>query len=175
MLVRGSLVELVFMSGPEFPVKYRRANAKDFLQIAALDRVAWGDAPEDRFIPDGEHAWRLWVEYAIVAVAERDAGTILGAGLAFPCLLEQHGKLLAVHKLFVEEDARGKGIGTGLFQQITDLADKDEYRAFLSVKPNNQSAIEVYAKLGFRTSEEIKGYYRSYEDRLIMVRKPISS
>ncbi len=142
------------------------------MQIAALDRKAWGSAKEVIFIPDGEHAWRLWVEYALVYACLTDEEKVIGAGLAFPSLSEEHGKLLAVHKLFVDPEYRGKGIGTALFEKLTAFADAHEYRCFLSVKPTNESAISVYKKLGFIKDKEIKGYYRPYEDRLIMVRSP---
>ena len=153
-------------------LSYRQAVPGDFLKIAALDRISWGDAEEDRYIPDGEHAWRLWVEYTFVPIAVDQDDNIYGAGLAFPCLYEEHKKLLAVHKLFVNPDFRGHGIGTALFEIITNYCDQYEYSAFLSVKPENQSAQAVYSKLGFEISDEIKGYYRPYEDRLIMLRKP---
>ena len=50
----------------------RRAEPRDFLEIAALDRVVW-TGEHDRFIPDGEHVWRVWCEYARVVVAESAA------------------------------------------------------------------------------------------------------
>lgn len=36
------------------------AAPQEFLQVAALDRIAWPAAP-DTFIPDGEHIWRICI------------------------------------------------------------------------------------------------------------------
>ena len=60
-----------------------RATAADFLDVAALDRVAWAQNDQSEFIPDGEHVWRVWCELALVYVARR-SGRLLGAILAFP-------------------------------------------------------------------------------------------
>ena len=46
-----------------------RAGPRHFAAVAALDRRAWKGYPNSRFISDGEHAWRLWCEYALTFVA----------------------------------------------------------------------------------------------------------
>jgi ribosomal-protein-alanine N-acetyltransferase len=63
----------------------RRAVDRDFMLVAELDLESWGDDPKDADIPDGEHAWRLWVEYAYVLIAEYDK-KIVGGILAFPTI-----------------------------------------------------------------------------------------
>ncbi|KPA17586.1 N-acetyltransferase GCN5, partial [Candidatus Magnetomorum sp. HK-1] len=64
-------------------INYSKATIKHFLDIARLDRVAWKDDPDSKYIPDGEHAWRLWVEHAYVYIATIN-NDIIGACLAFP-------------------------------------------------------------------------------------------
>ena len=46
-----------------------RAEPSEFLAIAHLDRLVWRNYPQSEFIPDGEHVWRVWCEYANVLVA----------------------------------------------------------------------------------------------------------
>jgi len=144
-----------------------RAEPDDFLAIAALDRVAWRQNRDPEFIPDGEHVWRLWVEHAVVYCARSD-GDVVGAIVAFPCTNGHYW----VHKLFVAEGHRGKGLGTDLYTTL--LADLDERGVFshLTVDPSNDHAIRLYQRLGYRFQEYVTGYYRQTEDRIIMLRAP---
>jgi len=143
---------------------------RDFLGIAALDRVVWTGA-HDQFIPDGEHVWRVWCEYALVMVAESatlPAGPwspIAGAALTFPTV----GGELFLHKIFVHPACAGLGIGTALLQAMLAEADAP---VLLTVNPANARAQALYRKLGFTVRAEVQGYYRPEEDRLVMVWKP---
>lgn len=65
-------------------MRYRKAKTTEFTAIAQLDREAWKESFKGEFIPDGEHAWRLWVEYALTFVAVEEE-KIIGASLAFAC------------------------------------------------------------------------------------------
>ena len=46
------------------------ATDRDYLHVAALDRISWPTAP-DLFIPDGEHIWRIWCDLATLLVARQ--------------------------------------------------------------------------------------------------------
>ena len=148
-------------------MKIRKAIDKDFLQIAALDRIAWRKNKNSEFIPDGEHAWRLWVEYALVYCAEIN-DQIVGAILAFPCINGQY----CVHKVFVDENYRGKGIGSKLFEVLLHKLDEMCVESFLTVDPSNSAALALYEKWGFSEKKFVKGFYRENEDRYILARKP---
>ncbi|MHB9023633.1 MAG: GNAT family N-acetyltransferase [Armatimonadota bacterium] len=148
----------------------RPAQPKDFLGIAALDRDVWTGA-HDRFIPDGEHVWRVWCEYARVWVAEAaelPSGPwehIAGAVLLFPTV----GGELFLHKVFVHPACAGRGLGTRLLE--TALAEAS-VPVLLTVDPANARALALYRKLGFTTRADVRGYYRPQEDRLLLVRQP---
>jgi len=143
-----------------------RAKVSDFLEIAALDRVAWQGNRRSEFIPDGEHVWRIWCEHAFVFVARDTA--VRGAILAFMC----NSGLCCLHKIFVAADARGHGIATTLFERLLAETDARGLTCFLTVDPTNSSARALYSKMGFTRFEYVKGYYRPEEDRIVMVRKP---
>jgi len=148
----------------------RRANSDDFLTIAALDRESWRINRNSEFIPDGEHAWRLWAEYAIVFCAE-EKNEVIGAILAFPCL---NGKY-CVHKVFVKIEARGRGISSSLFDVLLKEIDTLGVESFLTVDPINSAAISLYGKWGFTEKKFVKGFYRQSEDRYVLTRKPAKS
>jgi len=154
---------------------YRRATADDFLAIAALDRGAWASNRFAEFIPDGEHVWRIWCEFALVfcAVDGDDNGdnAVVGAILAFPTATGAH----CVHKVFVEDACRGQGVGSRLFEVLLAEIDTLGADAFLTVDPVNDAALALYTKWGFTEARLVKGFYRDYEDRYVLMRPAVAS
>ena len=144
----------------------RRAAPQDFLGIAALDRIVW-TGEHDRYIPDGEHVWRIWCEYAHVWVTETPAlppgpwSPVAGAALLFPTV---SGELM-LHKIFVHAACGGLGMGTALLRTVLAAADAP---VLLTVNPANSRALALYRKLGFTTRAEINGFYRPEEDRFLL-------
>lgn len=141
----------------------------DFLAIAALDRIAWLEAGAP-FIPDGEHVWRVWCEYATVLVVRTDlelpdSGHIAGALVMFPT---QPGELF-LHKIMVHPQLRGGGLGSKLMQAALQRATAP---VLLTVNPDNTPAVHLYQKQGFAIREQIPGYYRAHEHRYLMVYQP---
>ena len=144
-----------------------RAKPRDFLEIARLDREAWAQSRNSKYIPDGEHAWRLWTEYALVFCAwEEDR--LLGAVLAFSTLQPD---LFCLHKVFVDHASRGKGIGSALFDAMFVECDQRGVDCFLTVDPVNESAIRLYENWGFTERKFVKGFYRPEEDVLVLTRR----
>lgn len=142
-----------------------QARPADFLGIAALDRISW-EGSGSQFIPDGEHAWRVWCEYATVLVIRSDrqlseTGDIAAALVMFPT--ERREQFL--HKIMVHPECRGRGLGTKLMHAGLQRATVP---VLLTVNPENQAAIRVYEKSGYRIRERVDGYYRSHEHRYIM-------
>lgn len=149
------------------------AQPSDFLNVAALDRIAWPEAP-DTFIPDGEHIWRVWCDYATLLVARleglpplSDSCDIAGSLVQFPT---ESGETL-LHKIMVHPDCRGRGVGSALMKAGLQRATSN---VLLTVDPNNSAAVQLYRNFGFEVRERINGYYRPHEDRLIMVFQPES-
>lgn len=150
-------------------IEYRKADLRDFLDVAKLDRESWKLNRNAEFIPDGEHVWRIWVEYALVYVA-KEGDVVIGAILAFAC---SSGKW-CVHKVFVDKNKRDLGVGTRLFEVLLKEIDKIGADCFLTVDPVNDRAIKLYEKWGFTDREFVCGYYRSNEDRYVLTRVPKS-
>lgn len=147
------------------------ARPDDFLNIAALDRIAWPELP-DTYIPDGEHIWRVWCDYGTLLVArisERgplsESQDIAGALIHFPT---RTGEVF-LHKLFVHPICRNLGIGSALMKAALTSATAP---VLLTVDPQNVPAIKLYENMGFRVRERVPGYYRPHEDRCIMVFSP---
>lgn len=145
-----------------------RSVPRDFLSIAALDREVWKSTPCGELIPDGEHAWRIWCEHALVYIARTESGETAGALLAFPAL--EAG--FCVHKVMVAPSCQGRGIGSRLFATFLEEADRRKVSCFLTVSPENTAAVTLYRKWGFSKEEFVAGYYRESEDRLVLTRMP---
>lgn len=143
-----------------------RAAPGDFIEIAALDRVAWAANRNSEFIPDGEHVWRIWTEQALTFTARRNK-KLIGAIIAFPCLEGE----FCVHKVIVDMAERGKGVGSSLFERLLRELDSRATNAFLTVDPQNESALALYAKWGFSERSFVPGYYRPEEDRFVLRRR----
>lgn len=143
------------------------ARADEFLDVAALDRIAWPNM-NDTFIPDGEHIWRVWCDHATLLVAKvtdrepfSESHEIAGALVMFP---SKNGELF-LHKIMTHPACRGRGVGTALMKSALEEA---EVPVLLTVDPENQAAVALYEQFGFRIRERIDGFYRPHEDRLIM-------
>lgn len=142
--------------------------ASDFLKVAELDRIAWSSNNNSEYIADGEHSWRIWCEHAVMYTA-RSEQQIVGAILAFHC---ENGTY-CLHKIMVSPEYRGRKIGSLLFKSLLNDLDLKKVDSFLTVDPDNKAAITLYKKWGYEIKEHISGYYRSYEDRYVMLRKAV--
>lgn len=154
-------------------IRIEPARSTDYLNVAALDRLAWPIVP-DVFIPDGEHIWRVWSDTATLLVARRvddaplaESHDIAGALVQFPT---KRGELF-LHKIMVHPSCRGTGIGTELMKVALAEADVP---VLLTVDPSNAPAVKLYQSLGFTIREHIRGFYRPHEDRYLMAYLPAS-
>lgn len=76
-----------------------------------------------------------------------------------------------VLSLGVHPKARGKNIGSTLTKALIDLIDESNCDGiYLTVHPNNVSAVRIYEKLGFKVIEKVSNYYLDNGDRLLMGR-----
>lgn len=139
-----------------------------FLEIAELDRIAWLGSDGADFVPDGEHSWRVWSEYSFVVAALDESSKILGVICSFDTNVDS---LHFFHKIFIRADERHKGIGLALMRIYCDYLDSRLLDAIMTTVPNNFPMIGLSDLFGFETQEEIAGYYRDDEDRLLRRRK----
>lgn len=144
-----------------------KANINDFIGISCLDRIAWKDNKHSDFIPDGEHIWRLWVEYSSVYVAKKD-NLIIGSAVMFAANDEN---IFLLHKMFVDNRYRGLGIGGLIFEHLTEELDRRKVDCMLTTDPLNSTMIRLCAKHGFTDKKFVASYYGSNEDRYVIHRR----
>ena len=148
----------------------RKAKITDFLKISKLDRDAWGENSHANFVPDGEHVWRLWVEYAIVYCAEKEEN-IIGVILAFPT---NNISEYFLHKIFIDYQFRKQKIGYKLFQKLCHDLDEKKLNCYLTTAPENEAMKKLCKIFSFNDVSFVNSYYRKEEDRLFYTRKFIT-
>jgi ribosomal protein S18 acetylase RimI-like enzyme len=77
-----------------------------------------------------------------------------------------------IYSVAVSPDFRGKKYGATLLEKTVDLALK-EGKKFLSleVSENNEAAIQLYQKFGFKVTGKRKAYYKDGSNALLMIKK----
>jgi RimJ/RimL family protein N-acetyltransferase len=99
-------------------------------------------------------------DHAVVFVAERDDGTIVGR-LSVGRDPHPASAHVADLGLMVAIDARREGIGTALMKAAVDWARETGVRKLeLHVFPWNEAAIALYDRFGFEREGYRKGHYR---------------
>ena len=74
-------------------------------------------------------------------------GTLIGSVLSFPCLPTEPNQvvtLYCLHKVMVDVQYRGAGIGNVLMAKALEETDRLGADSFLTVNPTNEAAIQLY-------------------------------
>lgn len=150
-------------------VFFEKATPHDFLSVAALDCVVWQASAGGKYIPDGEHTWRIWCEHALTVVGKDSQGKVVAALLAFPCANQSY----CLHKVMVAPSHQGQGMGAKLFDVLISELDRLGVDCFLTVSPSNTRALKLYRRYGFTKENFVQGFYRPEEDRLILIRQSV--
>src|SRR5215208_426915 len=71
----------------------------------------------------------------------------------------------------VLDEHQGKGVGTALmFEGINGIIIRKSDEIYLEVRVSNESAVQLYKKLGFIIKSRLKSYYRDGEDAFLMAK-----
>ncbi|HEX2405795.1 MAG TPA: ribosomal protein S18-alanine N-acetyltransferase [Nitrososphaeraceae archaeon] len=71
----------------------------------------------------------------------------------------------------VLEAHQGKGIGTALMLEgINGVLSRKSDEIYLEVRVSNETAVQMYKKLGFIIKSRLKTYYRDGEDAFLMAK-----
>ena len=150
------------------PIAIRHATLNDISQILRLERSSNGAAH-----------WSEAQYQSLIAAQDADVPTLalIAEYKASPALV---GFLIARHvaleweleNMVVAAEARGKGIGTQLMEELLDRAQQAKSQSvFLEVRESNVAAISLYRKFGFRQTGRRKSYYSNpIEDALLFTR-----
>ena len=74
-----------------------------------------------------------------------------------------------INNLAIRRDLQSQGLGTKLFEDLLERAEKFEIKALtLEVETDNEKAIALYKKFGFQIEGTRKNFYKNTKDAYIM-------
>ena len=103
-------------------------------------------------------------------------GAFQGADMLGYLIVARYVDAWHVMNVAVDEGFRGRGIAQGMLERLFELTVGDVERGYtLEVRVSNETAIDLYKRLGFVETGVRRGYYTdNREDALIMWRDPSS-
>lgn len=132
------------------------------------EALRWGMPPYNRETVD---RWIGNIENLIALVALRDDRIIGHAQvLKFP---RQRRKGTGDLIVYLHQDFHSVGLGTAMLSELIELARKERlHRIGLEVVADNEKAVNLYKKLGFKVEGVMRDAYfgedEQYHDELIM-------
>ncbi len=148
-------------SSPLIPPKIRAARISD---IAELLRIEDGSFAGDRLTRRNFHY--LLTKGKVSCLVHDDHGRIGG----YAMLLFHAGLPLArLYSFAVEPASRKNGIGRALLEACeAEVRDRNCTHLRLEVRPDNDTAIHFYKRVGFREFDTAPDYYEDHADALRM-------
>ena len=143
-------------------VNIREATINDREEVFDLIRQLMTSVTEESPInqPSGVEVYRQVIEEGkgTVLVAEED-GKMLGlVTLSYPVAIRCGGIYSCIEEFIVTEQARGKGVGSGLLQAAIDKAtEKGSYE--LQVNRPSELGYPVYLRQGWKDLGKHLNYY----------------
>ncbi|WP_366553577.1 GNAT family N-acetyltransferase [Aquibaculum sediminis] len=147
------------MPATEFPLHIRAAGRADAPTLAAMIRSLAryeGKANVEHITPDAVCDWAFGPEPAFHALLAEDspaapAPAPLGYLAWYPVFSPfKGGRVMLVENLWVEEAARGRGVGKALLRALAREAGRRGLaRMELNVRRDNEATRRFYASLGF--------------------------
>ncbi|MBU1436395.1 MAG: GNAT family N-acetyltransferase [Gammaproteobacteria bacterium] len=146
------------------PVVIRPASLQELSLVAELERQVFTSAVYPEFFFRQAHD--LWPDYLILAWKGEQ---LLGYLLAAPG--QQGSKSIGIMSLAVSQQSRGLGVGQALLQYLLQHCPAQTEQLWLTVAPDNQSALHLYKKSGFIQHQYHEDYYGKDEPRWLLVKQ----
>jgi phosphinothricin acetyltransferase len=164
------------MSTPPAGIALRTAQEGDFRAVTAIYalHVRTGTASFELEPPDEAEMMRRWREVTgqgwpyLVAVA---SGRVVGYAYAGAYRPRPAYRFTVEDSVYVENDARGRGIGRGLLGALMDAAEAAGARQMIAVIGDsaNAASVMLHAGLGFRQVGLLQSVGRKFERWLDVV------
>lgn len=143
---------------------FREVEARDLEALLELETLCFTSDQLSR------RSFQRWIkgDGSICLVLELD-GCICGYGLV---LLRKGTRQARLYSIALHPDTRGRGYAGALILAL-EAAAVEEGRLFmrLEVAKQNQGAIHLYQRLGYRVFAEVADYYEDHSDALRMQKR----
>jgi len=131
-------------------MRIRALDRADWPQVASIyaDGIAGGDATFEVDVP----SWERWDagHPSLRLVAEED-GRVVGWAALSPYSDRRCYRGVAEESVYVGADARGRGVGRALLEELIARAEADGYWTLLAgIFPENLASVALHTSCGFR-------------------------
>lgn len=139
-------------------VRVRRAELSDLDDLVALEEQSFAG---DR-LSRAQYRRHLDSESAQVLVASANHRRFLGTAVVF---FRKGSGAARLYSIATRAEARGKGVGSALIEAAEQAARRKRRRALrLEVRTDNDAAIRLYERLGYRRIGRYASYYEDGAD-----------
>ena len=139
-------------------MRVRRALASDLDALVALELRSFDG---DR-LSRAQYRRHLDSDSALVLVASANHHRLLGSAVLF---FRKGSALARLYSLATAPEARGQGVGSALLLAADDAVRRRGCRALkLEVRTDNDAAIRLYERHGFRRAGRYAHYYEDGAD-----------
>jgi [ribosomal protein S18]-alanine N-acetyltransferase len=139
-------------------VRVRRAETSDLDDLVALEDRTFDSDRMSRT----QYRRHLDSGTALVLVASANHRNFLGTAVLF---FRKRSGVARLYSLATQPEARGKGVGTALLEATEAAARQRRCRALrLEVRTDNESAIKLYERFGYRCIAALAAYYQDGAD-----------
>lgn len=145
------------------PIEIRPATLADLHAVTVLEQQVFETAVYPDFFFRQAHD--LWPDLLLLAWQEQQ---LLGYLLAAPG--QQGLQSLGILSLAVIERSRGLGVGKLLLNYLIQQRPAATRQFWLTVAPDNLSALRLYENLGFIRQKFSEDYYGKGEARWVLVK-----
>ena len=147
-------------------IKIKPLTEKELDQVLALDNICFGGlwslrSYKREIDSPNSSLFIMTIDYQLEE-------KVIGLACYWAILEEAHITILAIHP-----DFQGKGLGKLLLNHLLQEINKQDLKtATLEVSANNQKALNLYQKFGFKEAGRRKKYYqKTGEDALVLWKK----
>ena len=135
----------------------RSASQADLAKVSALlgrsSHSAYGELYGSPKVDELNARWHS-VAHLATLLARPDSEFVVAddgrriGGMAFAAMAKDEADVVYLHKLYIEPELFGQGIGRDLFAEVETCFPAAK-RMRLEVEPKNERAVRFYAALGF--------------------------
>ena len=139
-----------------------------FVNALSEEAILWGNPPYDEAKID---RWMSGAGKGLSLVAINDDKIVGIAGIHAPSLPRMRG--IGDMMIYLHQDFHGAGLGMAMTERLLALAkDKGLHRIGLEMVEDNEAAVRLYKKLGFKIEGTLRDAYygtdKRYHNMLVM-------
>lgn len=147
----------------------------DWPEVARIygDGIATGNATFETAVPE----WAAWdaAHFEECRLVYELDGDVAGWTALNPVSQRSVYRGVAEHSIYVDGNARGRGVGTELLAALIDVSEQAGFWTLqTAIFPENEASIALHARAGFRavgTRSRIGSHHGRWRDVILMERR----